>query len=113
MSVFQMWSAKGLIKTYSFPGNPTSLGDQVSLETSSSNQGPTFLSVLSSFESLQELVLTHNGMYGEVALQLVEAGLKMTWKFQRKRKMFAGNDDDMKPFSCASMSIHEKWTADG
>ena len=73
-----MWSAKSLReKPTASPGIPTSLGDQVSLETSK-NQGPTFLSVLSSFESLQELVLTHNGMYGEVALQLVEAGLKMT-----------------------------------
>lgn len=33
----------------------------------------TFLSVLRSLERLQELLLTHNGMYGEVALQLVEA----------------------------------------
>lgn len=55
-----------------FPLKRKEIEQEVSLETSK-NQGPTFLSVLSSLESLQELVLTHNGMYGEVALQLVEA----------------------------------------
>lgn len=33
----------------------------------------TFLSVLRGLDRLQELLLTHNGMHGEVALQLVEA----------------------------------------
>lgn len=46
---------------------------EIEQEASETSKNQTFLSVLSSLESLQELVLTHNGMYGEVALQLVEA----------------------------------------
>lgn len=32
-----------------------------------------FTSVLTSLDALEHLTLTHNGMYGEVALKLVEA----------------------------------------
>ena len=49
--------------------------------------------MLSSLESLQELVLTHNGMHGEVALQLVEAGHDIQQK----------HDEHMKPSAACSV----------